>query len=407
MKSLSQSVWLLSLLALPVARVIAADPWIDRQDLFIAEEGGHQLYHIPAVVVTAKGTVLAWCEARNPGGDWSDNEFLLRRSTDDGKTFGPVLPFPKVDGPMRKNPMSLRLKGVNPSDVTYDNAVLIADRNGTVHCVFCLEYMRCFYCSSTDEGLTWSKPVEITSTFDAFKSAYPWKIFATGPDHCIQLQSGRLLIPIWLSLGTGGGAHRPSVTGTIYSDDEGKTWLAGPIAVPNTPQWINPNETTAVQLADGRVMLNVRSESKANRRLITTSPDGSGPWSPPYFDPALKEPICMGSLLRLSLAENGGKNRLLFVNPDNLDREDGKAAPGANRDRKNLTVKLSYDEGKTWPVSRVVDPSWSAYSDIAVSPKGTIICFYGSGGGKNRFAGGKLTLVRFNLEWLSSGQDSL
>jgi sialidase-1 len=61
---------------------------------------------------------------------------------------------------------------------------------------------------------------------------------------------------------------------------------------------------------------------------------------------------------------------------------------------------LSYDEGQTWPVSKAVEPSWSAYSDLAVTPGGTILCFYGRGE-KANFAGDRLTLARFNLEWLT------
>ena len=91
------------------------------------------------------------------------------------------------------------------------------------------------------------------------------------------------------------------------------------------------DETTAVELADGRVMLNVRNESKANRRIVVTSKDGISGWSEPKFDNALLEPICMGSVLRYSTVESGGKNRLLFVNPDNLARADGKDTPGTNR----------------------------------------------------------------------------
>ena len=80
------------------------------------------------------------------------------------------------------------LKSVRPEDVTYNNPVLIADRDGTVHFLFCLEYMRCFYARSDDDGQTWTKPVEITGTFEPFRSAYDWKVLATGPDHGIQLR---------------------------------------------------------------------------------------------------------------------------------------------------------------------------------------------------------------------------
>jgi len=60
-------------------------------------------------------------------------------------------------------------------------------------------------------------------------------------------------------------------------------------------------------------------------------------------------------------------------------RTDGKSEPGKNRDRKNLSVKLSYDEGKTWMVNKVIEPGWSACSDLPATPQKTILCFYGRG----------------------------
>lgn len=115
----------------------------------------------------------------------------------------------------------------------------------------------------------------------------------------------------------------------------------------------------------------------------------------------------MASLCRLSLPAADGKNRILFANPDNLDRADGKTTPGRGRDRKNLTVKLSYDECQTWPVARSLDAGPSGYSDLAVGADHTIYCLYEQGG---REAGSafrpSLTLARFNLEWLAAGQDS-
>jgi sialidase-1 len=388
----------------------ASEPFIEKQDLFIAGEGGYKIYHIPGIVVTAKGSVLAWCEARQTSGDWDQIEILLRRSTDEGKTWSEPRKIADVPGPKTKNPFSLAVKGVNPADVTYNNPVLIAGGDGTVHMLFCLEYMRCFYQRSDDDGVSWSTPIEITNTFKKFRSAYDWKVLATGPDHGIQLKNGRLVVPVWLSTGTGGNAHRPSVTATIYSDDQGKTWRAGDIAVPCTEEWINPNETVAIELADGRVMLNARSESKAHRRLVTLSANGATGWSTPKFDDALLEPICMGSLVRYSLAKDGGKNRILFSNPDNLSRADGKEEPGKVRDRKNLTVKLSYDEAQTWPISKSLDPGYSSYSDLAVTKSGMILCLYSRGERGTDFGGytfKALTLARFSLEWLTYGRDLL
>ncbi len=136
-------------LFLVLASLATAEPFLEKQNLFSAgDDPAFNIYHIPGVVVTAKGTVLAWCEARKrPAGvsDWDDIRILLRRSTDDGKTWSPPASIANVEGPKQKNPFALRMKNVDPNDITYNNPVLIADRDGTVHMLFCLEYMSAFY----------------------------------------------------------------------------------------------------------------------------------------------------------------------------------------------------------------------------------------------------------------------
>lgn len=385
---------------------LAAEPLLEKIDLFEAGKDGYALYRIPGIVVTTEGTVLAYCEARRTGkSDWDTIDIMLRRSTDGGRTWSERVKIADVPGPKTKNPVALAQKLADPDDVTYNNPVAFVDRNGAVHMLFCLEYSRCFYLRSDDDGRSWSKPVEITEAFQAFKSDYDWRVLATGPGHGIQLRSGRLLVPVWLSTGTGGHAHRPSVTATIYSDDHGRTWHRGEIAVPDTDEWIFPNETVAVELADGRVMLNVRSESKRHRRLVTVSPDGATDWSTPQFDDALLEPICMASILRYSARPQDDKNRILFANPHNLERADGKQVAGKSRDRRNLSIKLSYDEGQTWPVNKVLEPGRSAYSDLALLPDGTMLCYYERSGRDQSGNYKRLTVARFNLEWLTEGKD--
>jgi sialidase-1 len=91
-----------------------AAPLFEKIDLFVAGDGGYKLYHIPGVVVTAKGTVLAWCEARKNGSDWDDIRILLRRSTDDGRTWSESKSIAQVAGPKSKNPFALKLRNVNP-----------------------------------------------------------------------------------------------------------------------------------------------------------------------------------------------------------------------------------------------------------------------------------------------------
>lgn len=384
------------LLIAPLLPLLAAD--LPRQELFRAGEGGYALYRIPGIVVTKQGTLLAYAEARKSmRGDWGTTDIVLRRSTDQGKTWSPFQSIARVDGPKTKNPVALAQNLATTDEVTYNNPVAIPDRKtGAVHFVFCLEYMRAFYMRSDDDGRNFSKPVEITAAFDSFRREYPWKVLATGPGHGIQLRNGRLVVPIWISTGTGGHAHRPSVNSTIYSDDAGKTWRAGEIAVPDTPEFVFPNETTAAQLSNGHVMLNVRTETKGHRRTIVTSPDGATRWTKPRLDQALLEPICFGSLISV-----GGK-RLVFSNPDTLDKTGAAAEPGKNRDRKNLTVQFSADDGATWKAKRVVDPGWAGYSDLAQGTDGTIHLLYEQGGiGGNHFQTAALTLVSFPLSWLT------
>jgi sialidase-1 len=399
------------------ATLAAAEPRLEKTDLFEAGKGGHKLYRIPGLVVTARGTVLAYCEARKHTGlDWDDIEILLRRSTDGGKTWSAPYTLPRPAGKLARNPVALanvelarRAPLVREGQIAFNNPVAIADRDGAVHFLYCVDYYRCFYLRSDDDGATFSKPVEITATFGQFRKDYDVRVFATGPAHGIQLKSGRLLVPVWLSTGRGNNAHHPTVVATIYSDDRGKTWRRGDIVANETDPLTDPNETVAVELTDGRVLLNLRNDSKANRRAVAFSPDGATRWTRPVFDEQLKEPICMASLCRLSAKGKQDRDRLLFANPDNLLRRGREGAPGTMRDRKNLTVRLSYDEGKTWPVARVLEPGTSAYSDLAVGPDGTIYCLYerGSIDGKDHFATRALTLARFNLEWLSRGKDSL
>ena len=132
----------------------ATGPVLEKQNLFVVGDNpDYTRYHIPGLAVSARGTVLAWCEARKTAGDWADIRVLLRRSTDDGRTWSATVSIVDVAGPHVKNSASLRLSDVNATDRTYNNPVLIADRDGTVHMVFCLEYMRSFYQRSEDDGV--------------------------------------------------------------------------------------------------------------------------------------------------------------------------------------------------------------------------------------------------------------
>ena len=171
------------------------------------------------------------------------------------------------------------------------------------------------------------------------------------------------------------------------------------------------SECIATELSDGRVMLNVRNRDAQNRRLSVYSADGATGWTKPQFHSELREPVCMAGLLTHPGTGSGDARKpfLVFSNPDTLDHFSGKAQPGARRDRKNLALKISYDDGLTWPVSKVLEPGPSAYSDLAVLPDGTILCFYESGqpgvtrpgAAKRGWPYATLTLARIDPAWLT------
>jgi sialidase-1 len=389
---------------LAIQAMLAAPPLLEKTDLWQADQY-YAMYRIPGIVVTKSGVVLAYCEARKSGNDWASIDVVMRRSTDGGVTFSEQKVISHVAGKIDRNPVAIERKQSSPTDVTHNNPVAIVDRNGSVHFLFCLEYMRVFYMRSDDDGKTFTEPVEITSAFERIRPSYAWRVVATGPGHGIQLENGRLLVPVWYALGTGGNGHHPSVNGTVYSDDHGKTWKASDVVMKSTPEFPDPNETTAAQLANGSVMLNVRTEAKENRRTVIVSPNGANDWGEPHLQNDLPDPVCFASLTRLSLKKKGrGRNRLLFSNPDNVTRVDGKQT--VSKDRVKLTVHLSYDEGKSWTVKRSLEEGSSGYSDMSVLPDGTILCLYETGRAPGSFPDRKLVLARFNLEWLSEGKDS-
>jgi sialidase-1 len=375
--------------------VFAQNKEIDENTIvFAPDSGGYATTRIPALVMSKHGVLLAFCEARANGtGDWADIDLLLRRSKDKGKTWEPAIVLaPREPGRPTAN--------ITP----------IVDTEGTIHLLYHRNYSTAYYIKSIDDGETWSTPKDITYAFDAFRPEYNWKVLAMGPGHAIQLRNGRFVVPVWLcepNPKVPGGDHRPSAIATIYSDDFGKTWKRGDIVTNTTPEFKNPSEHVAVELADERVMLNIRSESKENRRLVAYSPDGATRWTKPVFDDELFEPICMASLIRISGKTKAEKNRILFVNPDSRNNPHRMGNNSGSFIRENLTAKLSYDEGETWPVQKVLDARKSGYSDLAVGSDGTIYCLYESNDGYTDLWRYKIVLKRFNLEWLTDGNDNL
>lgn len=379
---------------------------ITKQDLFEARKNGYYTCRIPGIIATANDTVLVTGEARpGKGGDYDYNDVLMRRSTDGGRTFEPF--FKLVDH-------------ADYGDGPISNFIMIPDQaSGRIVAVFCHDYATVYTLHSDDEGVTWSTPREITDVFDRFKDDYPWRVCATGPGHGTQLRNGRIIIPVWLSDGSGSDfgpnhrGHRPSIVSLITSDDGGATWERGEIVCRNGEivegvEVCNPSETVAVELTDGRVLFNLRSESMNNRRLVAVSPDGVTGWEIRGFDPVVREPVCMAALIRHSWPADDEPGRILFTNPDTLGTDmrywiDPTEKP--HRNRENLTVRLSLDDSQTWSHSRVLEPGHAGYSDLAVLSTGEILCLYECDIVERIHDDRYLRLARFDINWITEGDD--
>jgi sialidase-1 len=382
--------------------LVAPGLYAQISETVLFEEGGdgYKLYRIPGIVVTSHGTVLAYCEARkHTEADRGEIEIHLRRSTDGGESWSPAMQVAHHGPRLFRNPhMSEKKKSKNmggPDEQTVNNPVAVVDRMGAVHLLYCVEYMRCFVIRSDDDGLTWSPPTEITAAFEAFRDRLQWQVIATGPGHGIQLDTGRLVVPFWMTDYERRGNLSHAV-GVIYSDDHGGSWQAGEIAVPRG------GEPNIVQLADGRVMVTSRNGDSRNRRMFSISDDGVNDWSTPDFFEEILEPGCMAGLISVPGVDGGSTPWLLYSAPYTIDR--------AHQGRRDVTIYVSMDDGKTWPVRKRLHEGPSAYSDLAVLPDGRILCFYEKGvenryGGRGRpWAYRYLAVARFDREWLMKGQ---
>ena len=382
-----------------MAAPLTAAPFLEKANLFQELTDGYTLYRIPGIVVTAQGSVLAYAEARKFSvADRGEIEIHMRRSTDGGKSWDRARQIAHLGPRLARNPHMSEAKKKKdmggPDEQTVNNPIAIADRDGPVHFLYCVEYMRCFYMRSDDDGVSWSRPSQVTYAFDEYRRDLDWQVIATGPGHGIQLRSGRLVAPFWMATYEPGVAMRKA-SAVIYSDDSGKTWQRGEIAIPLG------GESIVAELSDGSVMISARNTDPKNRRLVAVSRNGATDWSKPRFVEELLEPGCAAGLARHPGDSTTGGPLLLYSNPHTTDRRHSR--------RMDVTIKLSRDDGKTWPASKLLHAGPSAYSDLAVLPDGTILCFYESGppepvvraGPKPRYwAYQYLTIARFNLDWL-------
>ncbi len=312
--------------------------------IYRSGEGGYSCFRIPAIIKTKDGTLLAFAEGRKHDcSDEGDIDLVVKRSSDKGATWSALSvvwddgdntcgnPAPVVDQATGKIHLLM----------TWN---LGSDAIGTINAGTSRDTRRVYKTSSVDDGNTWATVTEITS--DVKKPGWGW--YATGPCHGIQIKqganAGRLVIPCdYIEIGSG----RKGYSHVIYSDDNGDTWKIGGISPTIS---LNPNESTVAELSDGKLMLNMRVSNNNNLRMKSTSSDGGLSWTTPVSALTLVDPVCQGSLLDASL---NGQHTLFFSNP-------------ASTTRINMTIKMSTDNGDTWPKTFSVYTGNSGYSDLVM-----------------------------------------
>ena len=331
----------------------------------------YAFYRLPGLIVTKKGTLIFYCEARSDIGDLSQMDLIMRRSTDDGKTWSNKIVIKRI------------------ANAAVDNPVMISDdTTGDIHLIYCVNACECFYRKSVDDGITWTDETNITYAVEEFRQKFEWSKLGTGPGHGICTKSGRLILPIWF--GSSRVIERSSksdivvvpewqlertvkdtAVSALYSDDNGKTWTCGGI-IKSNHDVVSPNETSLAEMSDGSLLFNIRNESDWSERALSITQNEGETFSIPCLAVGLYDPACQGSMCHF---ESNGKNIILFCNC-NTDRN--KAA-GFYETRRNLVIRCSKDDGKTWELIYELNDK-GGYSDIYRNPMtGTIFVCYETG----------------------------
>ena len=326
------------------------------QIVFNQGEKGVHTYRIPAIVRTQSGVLLAFAEARHGGSsDTGDIDLVVKRSLDGGKTWGEMITIWDDGANVCGNPAPV-------VDRRTGRVVLLAtwndgrDHEPAIHHRTSFNTRRVFCLYSDDEGLTWSEPKDIT----AQAKVPEWTWYATGPGHALQLRDGRLVVGC--DHGNFGGR---STSHVIYSDDGGDTWQIGGGAGVG-------NESTVVELPGGDLMLNMRNNLMKGRgaddiwRQVAISKDRGISFEPPYSDKALVEPVCQASLINRSVRRRPSKV-LYFSNPEHASK------------RRNMTLRMSKDAGKTWKRVATITEGPASYSDLVILKGGDVGVLYEGG----------------------------
>ncbi len=342
---------------------------------------GYKSFRIPAIIQLPNKEILAFCEGRVGGaGDYGNIDLVMKRSTDKGKTWSALQVVAEFGNEQISNPAPV----MDLTDPAFPNGKLFLFYNtGNRSESEILKgngIKRCMYKTSTDDGQSWSEPVDITDQAHrlkkpdidaAFNFSEDWRYHANTPGHAIQVSSGKYKGRIFIAANHSAGDPQKGaghyVAHGYYTDDHGKTFSIG-----NSLNLPGSNESMATELSHNRIMMNSRNQrGDVRARIVSISSNGGATWDTTYFDQNLPDPVCQGSIL--TIGKKKGKNIIAFCNAADT------------KERNNLTLRISFDEGQTWekniPIYKGDTASnpkhdFSAYSDLVKIDGGHIGVLY-------------------------------
>ncbi|QQD15110.1 sialidase family protein [Sphingobacterium sp. UDSM-2020] len=348
--------------------ILLSSTMIQAQETTVFKSGddGYKSYRIPAIVKDKSNNLIAFSEGRvEHAGDYGNVDIVYKISSDNGKTWGPLQIAVDQDKLQAGNPAPI----VDLLDPQYPKGrIFLFYNTGNNHEGDVRKgngIRECWYITSTDGGKTWAAPTNITTAVHrpnqpGFNPNYTfkedWRTYANTPGHALQFDSGkykgRIYIPANHSEGDPKPAGKDYFAHSYYSDDHGKTFKIG-----NTISFEGGNETMAAQISETGLYMNTRNQQgNVRNRIVSYSNDGGATWDTTFYDKNLPDPVNQGS----TLSWKKGKNYILAV-----------CNAASQKDRDNLTLRISKDQGKTWYFNHVVakapvgyKDSYAAYSDI-------------------------------------------